>query len=455
VGEDATCAEVAAHAVGVGTVSRPNAIVIGGGLAGLAAAVRLAQDDWRVTILESKSRLGGRAASFTDPTTGELIDACQHVSMGCCTQFAQFCRTIGIDHLLARQKTLYFMTRERRVSRFRADPLPAPLHLARSFLGAHFLTWREKLQITLALRSLIRETASHDPPLLPWLQAHRQSQRTIDRFWSVVLVSALNESIDRIGLRYARKVFLDAFWSNRRGFEVQIPTVPLDRLYGAELQKWLTDHNVEVRLNAAVTQFSFRARAVDSVTLRNSESLAADAYISAVPSDRLLDLLPDDLIAGDPTFANLHHLESSPITSIHFWFDRPITDMPHVVFVDCLSQWLFNRGDNYVQIVVSAAQQFRGVRADEIQIRILDELMTMFPNLAAAKLLRSKVVTEHAATFSPVPGLDQWRPGPVTPIEKLFLAGDWTATGWPATMEGAVISGYRAAEACVSRQRET
>jgi squalene-associated FAD-dependent desaturase len=447
MGEDAARAEVAAHALGVGTVSRPTAIVIGGGLAGLAAAARLARHDWRVTILESKSRLGGRAGSFTDPTTGELIDACQHVSMGCCTQFAEFCRTVGIDHLLAPQKTLYFMTRDRRVSRFKADPLPAPLHLARSFLSAHFLTLGEKWKLARGLSRLVHEPADHDPPFLPWLQTHRQTQRTIDRFWSVVLVSALNESIERIGLKYARKVFRDAFWSDRRGFEVQIPTVPLDRLYGPELQQWLAAHHVEVRLNAPVTQFSFRARAIESATLRTNETLSADAYITAVPFDRLLSLSPSDLVDREPTFANLRNLELSPITSVHLWFDRPITELPHVVFVACVSQWLFNRGNNYVQIVVSASHQFRGVRADDIQNRILDELNAMFPNLSAAKLLRSKVVTEHAATFSPVPGVDQWRPGPVSPIENLFLAGDWTATGWPATMEGAVISGNNAAAA--------
>ena len=332
-------------------MSRPTALVIGGGLAGLSAAVALAPRGWKVTILESKSRLGGRAGSFTDPATGETIDMCQHVSMGCCTQFAEFCRTVGIDHLLA--KTLYFMTPDRRVSRFRADWLPAPFHLVRSFLRSHFLTLVEKLRIAYGLSRLVHEPANHDPPLLPWLHEHRQTPRTIERFWSVVLVSALNESIDRIGLKYARKVFRDAFWSDRRGFEVQVPTVPLDRLYGEELQTWLARHDVTIRFNEAVAGLEIDVRAVQVVRLRDTRSMAADVYISAVPPDRLLSMLDPDLVEREPVFAKLRNLETSPITSVHLWFDRSITDLPHVVFVDCLSQWLFNRGDGYLQIVVS------------------------------------------------------------------------------------------------------
>lgn len=434
-------------------MSAGTAIVIGGGLAGLAAAVKLAESDWRVTILESKGRLGGRAGSFTDPATGLLVDACQHVSMGCCTNFAEFCETVGIAHLLAPQKTLHFMTPDRRVSRFTADPLPAPLHLARSFLRAHFLTLREKLSIARSLSRLVHEPPDQDTPLLPWLHQHGQTPRMIERFWSVVLVSALNESIDKIGLKYARKVFRDAFWNDCRGFEVQVPTVPLDRLYGEELQNWFAQRNVEIRLNSSVQRLAIQNGAVTSIVLRSDESLEADAFISAVPADRLVAMLPPET-AALPIFSDLSNLSSSPITSVHLWFDRPATDLPHVVFVDCLSQWLFNRRDNYVQIVVSAAHDFRQLPGAEVQNRIVAELRTLFPNLAAAKLLRAKVVTEHAATFSPVPGVDRWRPGPVTPIGNLFLAGDWTATGWPATMEGAVISGNRAAQALfVSRPR--
>jgi squalene-associated FAD-dependent desaturase len=424
------------------------ALVIGGGLAGLAAASALAPRGFRVTVLESRNRLGGRAGSFTDATTGQLVDACQHVSMGCCTNFDHFCKTVGIDHFLAPQPTLYFMTPDRHVSRFRADRLPAPFHLARAFAAAHYLTIGEKLRVAWGLWRLLREPADADPPFRDWLLRHRQTERTIDRFWGAVLVSALNESVDRIGLRYARKVFRDGFLSHPRGFEVSVPTVPLGRLYGDELAGWFARHDIDVRLNAAVSEIVVNDSRVQAVQIRGGEMLTADTYVAAVPSDRLLDLL---LAATEPYFANLKHLEASPITSVHLWWDRPIMRLPHAVLIDCLGQWVFNRGEHYIQVVVSAARPLRGLGNDEIQRRIVEELRSLFPESAAATLVRGRVVTEHAATFSAVPGVDRWRPGPVSPIENLFVAGDWTATGWPATMEGAVRSGYLAAEAVLRR----
>ena len=477
----------------------PSVVIIGGGLAGLAAAAALAPRGFRVTVLESRARLGGRAGSFTDPATGQLIDACQHVSMGCCTNFAHFCRTVGIGHLLAPQPKLYFVTPDGRRSVFKADPWPAPFHLGRALLGAHYLTPLDKLRVAYGLLAMLRESPAADPPLLDWLKAHRQNARTIDRFWGVVLVSALNETVDRVGLRYARKVFRDGFVRHRDGFTVHVPNVPLGRFYGDELRGWLARHGVAVRENAGVrglaveepnppTPFPLREGGVrtDSgspfpkreggggvrlsssnppeparenrishVTLRDGTTLAADWYVLAVPFDRVADLLPP-AVAADPYFAAAGRLAASPITSVHLWYDRPITPLPHAVLVDCLGQWAFNRGEVapgefYVQVVVSAARPLRGLGREDVQRRIADELARLFPAARAAKLLRAKVVTEHAATFSAVPGVDEWRPPQASPIRNLAVAGDWTATGWPATMEGAVRSGYLAAEAILAR----
>src|SRR5688572_17604870 len=182
-------------------------LIIGGGLAGLAAAAALAPRGLRVTVLESRARLGGRAGSFTDPATGQLVDACQHVSMGCCTNLAHFLETVGVAHLLEPQPVLYFMTPDRRVSRFKADPWPAPLHLGRALASSHYLTALDKLRIAWGMVALVRADPGRDVPFLPWLMRHGQNDRTVERFWGVVLTSALNETVDRIGLRYARKVF--------------------------------------------------------------------------------------------------------------------------------------------------------------------------------------------------------------------------------------------------------
>jgi squalene-associated FAD-dependent desaturase len=431
-------------------------VIIGGGLAGLAAATALAPRGLAVTLLESRNRLGGRAGSFQDAASGQLIDTCQHVSMGCCTNLAHFCRSVGVAHLLQPQPCLYFMTPDRRISRFRADTWPAPLHLLRSFAAAHYLSLTEKLRVAWGLWQLRRGEPHDDPPFADWLAQHRQTPRTIDRFWGLVLVSALNETPDRIGLRYARKVFVDGFLTHPRGFEVEIPSVPLGRLYGPELQAWLTSHGVALQMQCGPRALRVDSDRVSALELRSQEIMEADWYIATVPFDRLLDLLPAEVVQREPYFAGLKNLATSPITSVHCWFDRAATALPHVVLIDGVGQWLFNRGtteqgEHYYQVVVSAARQFRGLGREEIERRVVDELRRLFPPLAEARLLRARVVTEHAATFSAVPGVDRWRPAQVSPLRNLLVAGDWTATGWPATMEGAVRSGYLAAEALLVR----
>jgi squalene-associated FAD-dependent desaturase len=432
-------------------------LVLGGGLAGLAAATALAPRGFRVTILESRNRLGGRASSFQDAVTGQLVDACQHVSMGCCTNLAHFCRTVGIDSHIQTQPCLYFQTPDGRVSRFGADAWPAPFHLIRSFLAAHYLSLVEKLRIAWGLKALERTPDDIDPPFLDWLNKHHQTQRTIDRFWGLVLTSALNETCDRIGLRYARKVFVDGFMRHRRGFEVELPSVPLGRLYGNELLTWLEKHGTTVSVNCGARDLRVVENRIASLTLRSGESMEANWYVAALPFDRLLDVLPANVVETHGVFRVLRNLEVSPITSVHVWLDRQVMDLPHVVLIDCAGQWVFNRGETspgeyYLQVVVSAARQFRGLGKEEVERVILDELKRLFPRAGSAAVRRVRVVTEHAATFSAVPGVDRWRPPQTTPLDNLFLAGDWTATGWPATMEGAVRSGYLAAEAVLRRK---
>ncbi len=427
--------------------------IIGAGLAGLAAAQALSGRGHEVTLFESRNRTGGRAGSFTDAASGQVIDACQHVSMGCCTNLAHFCRVAGIDHLLGPQRTLYFMTPDGRVSPFGPDYLPAPLHLARSFLMAHYLSLGDKLRIAWGLLCLRLTSPQADPPFLDWLLTHRQSQRAIDRFWGTVLVSALNEEPARVGLRYARKVFVDGFMGHRDGCVIDVPTVPLGALYGDDLLDGLSRKGVRVRLGEGVRAISIEGGRVSSLEMRSGEHVTADWYISAVPFDRLLGLLPEEVVERYSYFSDLRSLEISPITSVHLWYDRPVMRLPHVVLLDGIGQWVFSRGEvapgeHYVQVVVSASRAFRGLSHDEVCRRVAEEMARLFPG---GTLLRSRVVTEHAATFSAVPGVDRLRPPQASPIENLFVAGDWTRTGWPATMEGAVRSGYLAAEGVLAR----
>jgi squalene-associated FAD-dependent desaturase len=376
--------------------------------------------------------------------------------MGCCTNLAHFCKTLGIDHLMQPQPALYFMTPDRRVSRFRADRWPAPLHLLRSFAGAHYLSAMEKARIAWGLVRLQRHPADDDSPFQDWLEKNHQTPRIVARFWGLVLVSALNESPERIGTRYARKVFVDGFLKHPRGFEIEVPAVPLGQLYGDELIAWLNAHQIDLQLRRGARQLQIEGERVAALEMRQAGPLDADWYLSTVPFDRLLDLLPFDVVEQHAYFSNLRNLETSPITSVHCWFDCQGTDLPHIVLVESVGQWVFNRGETapgewYLQVVVSAARQFRGLGHDEVERQVVAELRRLLPRLADAKLVRARVVTEHAATFSAAPGVDRWRPVQTSPIDNLFVAGDWTNTGWPATMEGAVRSGYLAAEALLSR----
>jgi squalene-associated FAD-dependent desaturase len=361
---------------------------------------------------------------------------------------------MGVQAFLEDQPRLYFMTPDRRVSLFKADPWPAPFHLGRTLLSAHYLTMTEKLRIVYGLAALLAESPVADPPLEPWLLAHKQTRRTIDRFWSIILTSALNENVSLVGLKYARKVFRDGFIRHRDGFTVQVPRVPLGRLYGEELRQWLTNHHVDVYEGTAVRTLNVSGSSVTGVTLREGSTLTADLVILAVPFERVRDLVPSGI--SIPEIEQAQPLTPSPITSVHLWYSQPITNLPHVVLIDCEGQWLFNRGaygsgEYYVQVVVSAARELKSRGRDEIQRRIVAELAMLFPEAKPERLRRAKVVTEHHATFSAVPGVDNWRPSQTTAIQNLYLAGDWTQTGWPATMEGAVRSGYLVAEAVLAR----
>lgn len=445
--------------------------IVGGGLAGLAAAVALAGQGVPVEVLESRDRLGGRASSFADPETGETVDNCQHVSMGCCTNLQHFCRTVGIADRFRIVPSLAFFDPEGRTSTLSAAPLPAPLHLAPAFARLKYLTLGEKFRLAGGLRALARHRpgdADRSQTFRDWLIQHRQSARLIERFWDVVLVSALSESLDRIDVGHARKVFVDGFLRHRLGWQVQVPTVPLDELYGQPVVDWLTRHGGTVRCRAPVRRLHGSCGGVTAVELRDGTQQPVGDVVLAVPQHRVLDLLPAD-VAAAPPLAGVSQLESAPITSLHLWFDRRITELPQAVLIGRLSQWVFQRQEPETsdggapaiaespprwayQVVISASRSLRGAPQTEIRDRVLAELAELWPAAAAAQLVHWRLVTEQRAVFSVVPGVDRLRPVQQSPAANLQLAGDWTATGWPATMEGAVRSGYLAAENVLRRR---
>ncbi len=429
----------------------------------MAAAAALAPVGHRVTLLESRPRLGGRASSFVDQTTGTTIDNCQHVNLGCCTNFQHFCRTTGIADGLQTEPAITFIGPNNRPHTLAASPLPAPLHLLPSFARLSYLTWYDKWRLAWGLRALAhRRFAGSNELMSEWLRRHRQTPQAIERVWQVVLVSALSESLNRITVHDARKVFVDAFLANRHGWELQIPTLPLDTLYTQRVGNWLKGQGVEVRLSTGVSRLLIEGDRAVEVELRDGSRLRADEIILAVPSFSLKSILPESL-ATHPQIAALNQLEWAPISSVHLWFDRSIMPLPHATFVDRLSQWIFHRGAvtqpdgtsaEYYQVVISASRQLEGREQSDIIREVLNELATVWPIVETARVINSRVVTEHKACLSMLPGNTILRPTSQSPIKNVAFAGDWTATGWPSTMEGAVRSGYLAAETVTRRLGE-
>jgi squalene-associated FAD-dependent desaturase len=437
----------------------PHVAIVGGGLAGLAAAASLVGRDVRITLFESRPRLGGRASSFQDPATGEMVDNCQHVSMACCTNLADFCKKVGISDLFKRVPDVLFLSPEGKLSRLEAGPLPAPLHLSGSFLRANYLGWFERLRVAFGVACLVKKPIDQpDEPFESWLRRHGQTDRTIERYWGTVLISALNERLDRMDTGHARKVFVDGFLRNRDGYRMEIPLAPLGEIYGTRLERWLAVEGVEVRLSTGVKSVEIDDEGhLKGLRLRSGEAIDADFVVLAAPFDRVAGFLSEAILERIPSLKSLESIEASPITGVHLWFDRRVCPHEHVVTVGRLVQWVFDHSaiqgrstpggqGQYLQVVISASYDLLALDKNQILQAVLADLTAIWPEAKDAKLLRSWVVTEHGATFAVRPGIDNLRPGQRTPIEGLFLAGDWTKTGWPATMEGAVRSGYLAAE---------
>jgi squalene-associated FAD-dependent desaturase len=423
----------------------PHVLIVGGGLAGLAASAMLSNYGCKVTVLETRPKTGGRADSYLDPVSDELVDHCQHISMGCCTNLSHFCRWMGLEQFFQDEENLYFMTPDGKVSHLKGDNLPAPLHLARSFLKASYLTYSEKIRLGLAFLLLRLKEGDESVSFGDWLLAHFQTPSLIERFWKPVLVSALNTPIEKASFKYCRKVVVDSFFADRKAYRLKLPSLPLAELFGPRLFQRLKGFGVTIRLGSTIRSVLFDNEKVTGVLLQNGEILEADHVVLAVPFQRLKSLLGEKI--DEPILG----LQSSPITSVHMWFDQRITDLPHVVMLDTLSHWLFYRGKNslgehFYQVVISASADALEMGYEAIQAKVLAELHDFFGAMNSAKVLRAKVVTEKKATFASSANVDYFRPDQATRWPNLFLAGDFTKTGWPATMEGAVRSGYLAAE---------
>ena len=457
----------------------PRVAVVGGGLAGLAAAAALADSGLDVTLFERRPYLGGRASSYQHPSTGEVVDNCQHVLLGCCTNLINFYQRLGVEDKIRWYDNLTFLEPGGRASVIKPSFWPAPLHTAPAFLKAACLSLPDKLAIAAAMAALAPMTPKDTgESFLSWLRRHRQTNRAIERFWKTVLVSALNEDVDRVSVPSAAQVMRESFLKSAVAGRMGVPTVPLTELYGVA-EDYIRHRGGDVRYRSGVE--GFRAEFAEVKLSLAAGEAGFDFVVLAVPFDVLARLLPPTS-TGDPLRQALAQFQTSPITGVHFWFDRQITDLDHAVLLDRTIQWMFHKSKlvppasrrprqkdgqkphaaiappqnetapegSYVELVISSSKALVEKSRAEILDLALAELREFFPQARAANVVKSTVIKEVHATYSPRPGVEDIRPQPETVWPRVFLAGDWTATGWPATMEGAVRSGYLAAQ-CVAR----
>jgi zeta-carotene desaturase len=429
--------------------------VIGAGVAGLAAAQALADSGYKVRLIDRRPYVGGRASSYEHPGTGEIIDNCQHLLFGCCTNLIDLYRRIGALDKLHWFDDITMIEPGGRRSILSPSSFPAPLHASLAFLKAHAFSLADKIAIARGLNTFITGIPEDtEENFAHWLKRHKQTEGAIKRFWEPVLFAALNEELDQTSVHYAAKVCRELFLRSPEAGRMAIPSVPLSDLYGHALES-LKARGAEINLRSSVT----RVTCNDNQWLIETETdrFKTDAVIFAVPFEAMAKLLPTLPEApGKEAFAaQVSQFTHAPIAAIHLWFDREITDLYHASMLDTTIQWLFNKSKlqpqrhegHYIEVVISVLRSVIPMQRQELIDLALRELALFFPAVSEAKLLKGAVTKEVRATFSIRPQLDQIRPTSRSPWPNIFLAGDWSATGWPATMEGAARSGYLAAEA--------
>ncbi len=432
-------------------------VVCGGGLAGMAAAAEAALLGARVTLVERRPFLGGRAFSYRDEF-GVDIDNGQHVFLGCCSAYRAFIRLIGAGHRVVLQPALRAEVRSRdgMVGRLEAATAPAPLHLAPSFARFPFLSTREKAAVVRAFLVLQTMTESgrrrlDDRTFGDWLRDHGQSDRAIDHFWDLIILPTCNDRSDRVSAAIGAFVYREGLLKNRTGSAIGWSRVGLSTLVDGPFRAFLAGLGGEVRTGHGVTSVT-----PDAVTLTNGETIPADGVVLALPPDRAAGVAPEAV--AEPG------LGTSPIVNVHAWFDRPIMSEPFTAILDSPAQWVFNRsgmemlspttgGRHHVVVSISGAHDQIGRPKEEIVATIVDEIRTAIPGAAHADLIEATCIKEPDATFGVGPGQAARRPGPATAVPGISLAGTWTDTPWPATMESAVRSGVTAARHAIGVTR--
>lgn len=431
-------------------------VIIGGGFAGLASGVRLSERGYEVLVLERRNHLGGRAYSFIDSKTGDVIDNGQHLFMGCYHHTIAFLETIGrLDRLKFQERPrVDFLDSANGFTSFDCPPLPAPLHVLAGLFRMRGLAFADKLR-ALNLRRAIGRHGKFSPDALTvdqWLDELGQSANIKTRFWNPMVVATLNQSPDIASARMLKVVLQEAFGGDSKSANIGISRVGLSDLYTDGAVDFIRSRGGDVQTGVQVQRLIVEGGRVTAVELKDGERIEAGYYISAVPPAALFAMLPDELRTKE--FASLEKLGSSPIVSINLWFDRPVIDREFVGLLGTRSQWIFNKDlilptgkrSNQIAVIISAARDFVDWTRSDLVEMALSDLHELLPQSRSAVLLHSAIVKEREATLSHTVESDSLRLGPRTSIPNLILAGDWTNTGLPATIESAVLSGDVAAK---------
>ena len=432
--------------------------MVGGGVAGLSAACALAEAGFTVQLIERRSYLGGRASSFHHPGADEDIDNCQHVLFGCCTNLIGFYDRIGVSGKIHWTAEMTMLEPGGRASRLGPSWLPAPLHSLPRFLAASAFTWRDKLALARAFQAMLQPIpANSKETLAAWLARHGQTKGAIERFWRLVITSALNADLDSIAVPYAAKVIRELFLASAEAGRMGMSRVPLSQLYASAVD-YLVQRGGSIVYNTRVEGGAWDEATAQWTLATTTGPRVADVLVLALPFEATAKLLPHlPTAAGAAQLAEqLTHHRSWPICSVHLWYDREITSLEHAVLLDREIHWMYNKsrlqpwrtgGGSYLELVASASRKFAALPGEQAIAQATAELAEFFPAVRSAKLTKSVFIKEVRATFGVPPGINAARPGAVSPWKQCFLAGDWTNTGWPSTMESAARSGHLAAEA--------
>ena len=433
--------------------------VIGGGVAGMSAASALAEAGFRVHLIERRGYLGGRASSYLHPGVNEVIDNCQHVLFGCCTNMVGFYHRIGVAEKIHWTSDMTMIEPGGRRSPLGPSVIPAPLHGLPKLLRARALSLADKLSLARAFSAVLQGQAQDaNEPLDHWLQRQHQSPGAIERFWRLVIASALNADLNQIAVPYAAKVVRELFMNSGEAGSMGMSTVPLSDLYSG-VEPHIARHGGGVLLNTNVDSASWQEETQQWELRTRDDFITADSLVLALPFEataKLIAQMPPSE-GAQKLLGQIDGHTHWPICSVHLWFDREITDLDHAVLLDREIHWMYNKGrlqpwrklkGSYLELVVSASRSFAALERKQAIDQAVAELAEFFPTVREARLEKSALVKEVRATFGVPPGIDSARPAAKdAPWPNCFLAGDWIATGWPSTMESAARSGHLAAEA--------